>query len=185
MAPKAAIAAMGPRKRLSCSQSFAHRLATGLAAVDSGPPFNNFVGMGVPNAVGNGMLTFTDVNNGSFTYMVNTTMPPTMLTKAITRYDLGTGPQVTCTYSTTTPNFAAAKNYQDLWWVPNGAESGWGANFAHQGDSIFATWYTYNILGGTPLWLSPLTLRQGTERRICGADLSELRTPLTPMTPRR
>ena len=46
--------------------------------------------------------------------------------------------------------------------MPNGAESGWGASIAHQGDSIFAVWYTYNVLGGTPLWLSALAARQGT-----------------------
>ena len=135
---------------------------------DSGPPFNNYVGMGVPTAVGNGTLTFTDANNGSFAYTVHTTVPPTTQTKAITRFDLGTGPQPTCIYSVTTPNFDAASNYQDLWWVPNGAESGWGVNFAHQGDSIFATWYTYNILGGTPLWLSALASRQGTSNVYTG-----------------
>ena len=142
---------------------------TGTIYVDSGPPFNNFVGMGVPSAVGNGTLTFSDVDHGSFAYTVNTTMPPTTQTKAITRFDLGTGPQPTCIYSSTTPNFTLATNYQDLWWVPNGAESGWGVNFAHQGDSIFATWYTYNVLGGTPLWLSALAARQGTSNVYVGA----------------
>ncbi len=131
---------------------------TGAIYVDSGPPFNDYVGMGTPTAVGNGTLTFADVNDGNFTYTVNGVTQ----TRAITRFDLGTGPQPTCTYAASTPNFVAATNYQDLWWVPNGAESGWGVNFAHQGDSIFATWYTYNILGGTPLWLSALVQRQGT-----------------------
>src|SRR6185312_17220634 len=32
---------------------------------------------------------------------------------------------------------AAAPNYQGLWWAsPAGSESGWGINFAHQGDII-------------------------------------------------
>ncbi|MGC1818702.1 MAG: S8 family peptidase, partial [Casimicrobiaceae bacterium] len=40
---------------------------------------------------------------------------------------------------------AAAPNYQGLWWAsPAGSESGWGINFAHQGDVIFATWFTYD-----------------------------------------
>jgi len=60
-----------------------------------------------------------------------------------------------------------ATNYQDLWWVANGAESGWGINFAHQGDSVFATWYTYDI-DGTPLWLSALTQRQATSNVYSG-----------------
>jgi hypothetical protein len=45
---------------------------------------------------------------------------------------------------------AAAANYQGLWFNP--AESGWGINFAHQGDLIFASWFTYDLTGkGT--WL--------------------------------
>ena len=44
-------------------------------------------------------------------------------------------------------------NYQGLWWnSPAGSESGWGINFAHQGDLIFATWFTYDV-GGKPRWL--------------------------------
>ena len=135
----------------------------GTIYVDSGPPFNNYVGAGVPSAVGNGTLTFADANNGSFDYDVNGTHQ----VKSITRYDLGTGPQPTCTYSATTPDFSAATNYQDLWWVANGAESGWGVNLAHQGDGVFATWYTYNA-DRTPLWLSALARHQGTENVYVG-----------------
>ena len=65
---------------------------TGTINVDSGPPFNNFVGAFVPTMVGNGTLTFADANNGSFSYIVNGVHG----SKAITRYDLGTGPQPTC-----------------------------------------------------------------------------------------
>src|SRR3990167_7926115 len=46
------------------------------------------------------------------------------------------------------PAFAA--NYQDLWWNP--AESGWGINITHQGDTMFATWFIYDA-AGKPLWL--------------------------------
>ena len=49
---------------------------------------------------------------------------------------------------------AAGSNYQGLWWkAPAGSESGWGINFAHQGDTIFATWFTYDA-NGKPLWLA-------------------------------
>jgi hypothetical protein len=49
---------------------------------------------------------------------------------------------------------AGAPNYQGLWWAnPPGSESGWGINFAHQGDVIFATWFTYDA-SGKALWLS-------------------------------
>jgi hypothetical protein len=98
-------------------------------------------------AVGTGTLTFSDVNNGSFAYAVNGIAQ----TKAITRQAFG--PLPTCTFGAQ-PNLALATNYQDLWWgAPAGSESGWGVNFTHQGDTIFATWFTYDS-DGAPLWLS-------------------------------
>jgi hypothetical protein len=30
---------------------------------------------------------------------------------------------------------------------PAGSEDGWGINFAHQGDTIFASWFTYDANG--------------------------------------
>src|ERR1700737_1734023 len=42
----------------------------------------------------------------------------------------------------------AAANYQGLWYAaPAESESGWGINFAHQGDAIFASWFTYDMTG--------------------------------------
>ena len=43
---------------------------------------------------------------------------------------------------------------------------------AHQGNAMFATWYTYD--GGTPLWLSALAPRVN-EQRVYGTLLSERR----------
>jgi hypothetical protein len=81
--------------------------------------------------------------------------------KPITRYVLGgPAPQPVCTFGNA-PDFAAATNYQDLWWNPS--ENGWGINFAHQGDQIYATWYTYDakVAGNNnPLWLSALMQRK-------------------------
>ena len=53
----------------------------------------------------------------------------------------------------------AAVNYQGLWWAsPAGSESGWGINFAHQGDIIFATWFTYDTTGKA-WWLSMIAVK--------------------------
>ena len=111
--------------------------------------------------VGSGTLTFSDANNGSFAYTVNGISQ----TKPITRQVFGTLP--VCTFGAEA-NLAFAINYQDLWWAaPAGAESGWGVNFTHQGDTIFATWFTYD-LDGTPLWLSATASKfsTGIEIRI-------------------
>jgi hypothetical protein len=53
---------------------------------------------------------------------------------------------------------ATSTNYTDLWWTP--AEPGWGLNLAHQGDTIFAAWFTYGQ-DGTPLWLVATTIKSG------------------------
>jgi hypothetical protein len=100
----------------------------------------------VGTSVGTGTLTFTDANNGTFAYTVNGISQ----TKAITREVFGTPP--VCTFGAQ-PDLALATNYQDLWWnTPALSESGWGVNFAHQGDTIFATWFTYDH-DHAPMWL--------------------------------
>ena len=48
---------------------------------------------------------------------------------------------------------AQPANYQGIWWrAPAGSEAGWGINFAHQGNTIFATWFTYDAQR-QPWWL--------------------------------
>ena len=115
----------------------------------AGPAFNAVPfnpALVTPSQVGSGTLTFTDANNGTFTYTVNGIAQ----VKSITRQVFG--PLPTCT-SGANLNLASATNYQGLWWgAPAGSESGWGINFAHQGDTIFATWFTYDM-DGTPMWL--------------------------------
>jgi hypothetical protein len=89
----------------------------------------------VTSTVGSGTLTFTGASNGTFSY----TAKGVTRSVPITRFSLG-GPMPSCTFSAA-PNFAGATNYQDLWW--SAPEDGWGFNLAHQGDRIYATWYTF------------------------------------------
>jgi hypothetical protein len=44
-----------------------------------------------------------------------------------------------------------ATNYTDLWW--NAAEGGWGVNVNHQGNTLFATLFTYGT-DGKGVWYS-------------------------------
>ena len=119
----------------------------------TGPAFDAvpFPALGSPGgatgiAVGSGTLSFTDASNASFADTVNGISQ----TKMVTRQAFGTLP--TCTYSAQ-PNLAQATNYQDLWWAtPGGSESGWGVNLTHQGDTIFASWFTFDH-DRTPMWL--------------------------------
>src|SRR5258706_16450110 len=48
---------------------------------------------------------------------------------------------------------SASLNFHALWWrQPGGSENGWGVNILHQGDGLFATWYTYGP-DGTDMWM--------------------------------
>src|SRR6185436_903486 len=49
---------------------------------------------------------------------------------------------------------SAVRNYQGLFYkFPAESEAGWGINFTHQGNVIFATWFTYDA-AGKPLWFA-------------------------------
>jgi hypothetical protein len=105
-------------------------------------------------AVGNGTLSFSDGNNGTFAY----TIDGIAQSKPITRLVFGASPS--CTFAAQ-GNLAVATNYQGNWWSAGGGESGWGIYFAHQGDNLFAAWYTYDT-DGTPLWLTATALKTAT-----------------------
>ena len=125
--------------------SFAGALIQTTGPAFDAVPFNPAQVIATP--VGTASLTFSDLNNGTFTY----TVMGVSQTKPITRQVFG--PLPTCTFGAQS-NLALATNYQDLWWAaPAKSESGWGINFTHQGDRIFATWFTYDH-DHTPLWLS-------------------------------
>jgi len=102
--------------------------------------------------VGSVTLRFADLNTASFTY----TAYGATRTKSIARFPFG--PLPICTYGPH-PDFAQATNYQDLWWVAGGGESGWGINLTHQGDIVFGSWFTYDT-EGWPLWLSFTAVKQ-------------------------
>ena len=109
----------------------------------SAVPWNK--GNVVATPVGTASFTFTDANNGTFTYTVNGTTQ----SKPITRI-VYSSPVPTCTSGGTQGN---PPNYQDLWWrSPAESESGWGVNITHQGDILFATWFTYDA-SGKGLWI--------------------------------
>jgi hypothetical protein len=90
--------------------------------------------------VGTATFTFSGVSTGTFAYTVNGVSK----SKAITRLIFDVPP--TCVASTTT----FSTNYSDLWWNP--AQSGWGVNLQHQGEILFATWFTYDATG-KGMWL--------------------------------
>lgn len=118
---------------------------------------------------GTGKLRFIDANNGEFIF----TIEGVTQTKAITRQAFG--PLPSCFFASQVV-LSQITNYQDIWWnSPAGGESGWGVNFTHQGDTIFATWFTYGA-NGAPMWISA-TLRKSAPGTYSGAILRTSGTP--------
>jgi hypothetical protein len=124
--------------------TFTGNLFTGI-----GPPFNAFDPTKVvPAPKGTATFTFSDATHASFTYTVTGTPAQT---KPITLEQFAS-PVPSCSFGAQ-PNFAQATNFQDIWWnAPANSEPGWGINLNHQGDTIFATWFTFG-LDGKVLWL--------------------------------
>ena len=107
----------------------------------TGPAFS--VATWNPNAVtatpvGTGVLSFSNADRGTFSYTVNGISQ----TKNIVRQEYS-APMSVCAANGTP---SASGNYQDLWWGGL-SESGWGINITHQGDILFAAWFTYDTNG--------------------------------------
>ncbi len=108
-------------------------------------PFAPSQVVGTP--VGSATFTFNGNDDATFAYDIGGVVQ----TKRIAR-QVFASPVPACTWGAPLDP-SLATNYQDLWWnAPAGSESGWGINFTHQGDTIFATWFTFG-LDGKPLWL--------------------------------
>jgi serine protease len=76
---------------------------------------------------------------------------------------------------------ATGLSAQGLWWsAPAESESGWGINLAHQGDAIFATWYTYDA-SGKAMWLSMTATRSSAG--VYGGEIVRTGGPAYSSTP--
>ena len=110
----------------------------------TGPAFNAVPFAPVSLAsVGTMRLGFFGTNNATLIYSVN----GMQVTKQITKQEFGTVVP-NCTWSAFDRSFSA--NFQDLWFTPS--EPGWGVNIAHQGNTLFATLFTYDA-NGQGVWL--------------------------------
>ena len=72
-----------------------------------------------------------------------------------------------------------------MWYhAPAESEAGWGINLTHQGDVIFATWFTYDV-NGKAWWLSITAnetapgIYSGQLNRTNGAPFSVFVPPVT------
>ena len=128
----------------------------GVLVRTTGPPFDSVpfrpervraVNVGTATLAFETAKTPFDVLNGTFRYTLNGVAQ----TKAITRQVFG--PLPTCTFALSVDP-ATAYNDQALWWAaPANSQPGWGISLTHQGDVIFATWFTYGA-DTAPVWFS-------------------------------
>lgn len=111
--------------------------------------------------VGTATFTFSSATAGTFTYTVNGVTQ----TKNIVRQEFA-APVPTCNAGGVA---GATLNFQDLWWkAPAGSENGWGINLIHQGDTIFATWFTYGA-DQRGMWLVMDNMVRGNGQTFTGA----------------
>jgi hypothetical protein len=111
--------------------------------------------------VGRATLAFNDASNGRIDAVVD----GVSISKRLTRQVYSTA--TTVCRSDNVPG--ATPNYQALWWAsPAGIESGWGLNLTHQGDILFATWFTYGA-DGKGRWLVGSNVAKVAEGRYEGA----------------
>ena len=132
---------------------------SGILYKTTGPVFNAAPWSAVTSTpVGTMSIVFVGENAATLTYTYN----GATVTKAITRQAFRELP--TCSWSAFDRTYS--QNFQDLWWNPN--ESGWGVNFTHQEDIVFATLFTYNA-SGQPMWYVMSAGEQVAAGRYSGA----------------
>jgi murein DD-endopeptidase MepM/ murein hydrolase activator NlpD len=126
---------------------------TGTLYRATGIPFASINGAAAAHfplpAVGTGTFDVIDASTLRFTYSVNGISQAKLLQRQ------AFAAPTHCVETRTGRTHAT--NYQDLWWNPS--EPGWGLNIAHQGDTLFATWFTYGA-GGRGQWLVGSDLRR-------------------------
>ncbi|MFA5684028.1 MAG: hypothetical protein WCZ65_02620 [Lysobacteraceae bacterium] len=116
--------------------------------------------------VGSATLTFQGRTRLKFDYSVDGVAQ----SKNLVRFNFA-GSDLACRASAN-PSRAGASNFSDLWWGTQ-ASDGWGIHISHVGDSLFATWYTYDLDGRAVFYIGsasrqpdgrfsgPLSIQQG------------------------
>ena len=146
---------------------------TGTLYRTAGSPFDRMPWQGMTGAdpVGDITLTFSGPDKGTVRYsyqvggvayriggVVHTA------TRDIEQMVFGDA-KPTCVSST--GSRAAERVFQDQWWDPH--ESGWGLDVAHQGNTLFATLFTYDD-AGKPTWI----VAPGMQRQPDGSYAGDL-----------
>jgi hypothetical protein len=109
-----------------------HTTWTGDLYVPYGAPFSSYdpSRYSPGAALGKGQLVFSAEGTATFSYLA--------------------GPNRSISYFNFAPAAGSDGPYQGLWWG-GAAQNGWGLSIAQQGQTLFATWFTYDA-DGNPAW---------------------------------
>jgi hypothetical protein len=116
--------------------------------------------------VGSMSIMYTSESAGMLTYTVD----GVVVSKSIQR-QVFAAPVPMC--EAVDGSRAYETNYQDLWWNSN--ESGWGLNIVHQGNTIFATIFTYSD-SGRDMWFVASNVARQADGSFAG-DLFDTTGP--------
>ena len=137
---------------LDCA--FASSVCSGDLYTATGTPLSQITGSANITAIksGTGTITLTSPNRLSLAYTIGAV---TQTKTNLEPQNFAAADQIpVCTLQTLTGTEprASLTNYTDHWWGGQNA-SGWGVQISHQGNQLFAGWYTYNPQG-TATWLT-------------------------------
>lgn len=124
---------------------FRFSLATPKVVRISSQGTNDLVGS-ILTADGAGVRANDDAEVGNLNFGLTELLQPGVHYLQVASWDPAQG----SSYGVTLETYDVGQNYTDIWW--NAAESGWGVNVNHQGNTLFATLFTYDT-DGTPMWL--------------------------------
>ncbi len=139
---------------LDCA--FTGNVCAGDLVTGSGTPLSQITGPAnvTPSKVGTGSLTTTGTNRLSLAYTIGSVTQ----TKAdLEPQNFVDAAQVPLCSLQSVSSRTSLTNYTDHWWGGESA-SGWGIQISHQGNLVFAGWYSYNEQR-TATWITA----QGTQ----------------------
>ena len=148
---------------LTCT--FAGSTCAGDLYTGTGTPLLQITGSAnlVATKVGTGVITTTGTNRLSLGYTVGSV---TQTKTNLEPQNFAVASQIpVCTLQTLAGNSprAGLANYTDHWWGGANA-SGWGLQISHQGNQVFAGWYSYNAQG-TATWLTAIGTQDASNAR--------------------
>jgi len=142
---------------LDCA--FASSVCAGDLVTGSGTPLSQITGPAnvTPSKVGTGSITVTGSGSSARLALAYTIGAVTQTKSSLEPQNFAAADQVPVCSLQSVSSRSNLTNYTDHWWGGEAA-SGWGVQISHQGNLVFAGWYSYNEQR-TATWITA----QGTQ----------------------